>query len=140
MKRLQQQTFSYRYYNNWKNHFSEMKGDVEMSLHKKEGEQVDATPKQKLMHNPIPTDTAGTIDTFSTKSMLTKRNNKQRCRDEVMNEFLFWCRHPLVRLLFHEVTSLHPPSFQRNDFSTCSTYFSVSSKAPIKMRCEDIAN
>ena len=36
-----------------------------------------------------------------------------------MNEFLFWCRHPLVPLLFHEVTSLHPPSFQRNDFSTC---------------------
>ena len=38
-----------------------------------------------------------------------------------MNEFLFWCRHPLVPLLFHEVTSLHPPSFQRNDFSTCIT-------------------
>ena len=36
-----------------------------------------------------------------------------------MNEFLFWYRHPLVPLLFHEVTSLHPPSFQRNDFSTC---------------------
>ena len=33
-----------------------------------------------------------------------------------MNEFLFWYRHPLVPLLFHEVTSLHPPSFQRNDF------------------------
>ena len=26
----------------WKNHFSEMKGDVGMSLHKKEGEQEDA--------------------------------------------------------------------------------------------------
>ena len=37
-----------------------------------------------------------------------------------MNEFLFWCRHPLVRILFHEVTSLHPRSFQRNDFSICS--------------------
>ena len=37
-----------------------------------------------------------------------------------MNEFLFWCRHPLVPLLFYEVTSLHPPSFQRNDFSTCN--------------------
>ena len=81
------------------------------------------TPKQKLIHNPIPTslflsniyvpiveDTAGKIDTFLTKSMFTQRNNKQRCRDGVMNEFLFWCRHPLVHLLFHEVTSLHPPS------------------------------
>ena len=36
---------------------------------------------------------------------------KQRCRDGVMSDF-------------HEVTSLHPPSFHRNDFSTCSTHFS----------------
>ena len=43
-----------------------------------------------------------------------------------MNEFLFWCRYPLIPLLFHDVTSLHHPSFQRNDFSTCSTYLSVS--------------
>ena len=28
--------------------------------------------------------------------------------------------HLLVSLLFHELTSLHPPSFQRNDFSTCT--------------------
>ena len=34
-----------------------------------------------------------------------------------MSEFLFWCRHPLVPLLLHEVTPLHAPSFQRNDFS-----------------------
>ena len=27
--------------------------------------------------------------------------------------------HLLVPLLFHAVTSLHPPSFHRNDFSTC---------------------
>ena len=26
----------------WKNHFSEIKGDVAMSLHEKEGEQEDA--------------------------------------------------------------------------------------------------
>ena len=31
----------YNYYK-WENHFSEMKGDVGMSLHEKEGEQVDA--------------------------------------------------------------------------------------------------
>ena len=36
------------------------------------------------------------------------------------DEFPFWCGHPLVPLLFHEVTSLHPPSFQRNDNSTCN--------------------
>ena len=29
-------------YYKWKNHFSEMKGDVGMSLHEKEGEQEDA--------------------------------------------------------------------------------------------------
>ena len=87
------------------------------------------TPKQKLIHNPIPTffpdlcllldeDIAGKIDSFLTKSMFTQ-TNKQRCRDGAMNEFLFWCRHPLVPLLFHEVTRLHPPSFQGNNFSTC---------------------
>ena len=47
--------------------------------------------------------------------------HKQRCRDRVINDFLSWSRHLLVPLLFHEVTSLHPPSFQRNDFSTCYT-------------------
>ena len=29
-------------WNKWKNHFSEMKGDVGMSVHEKEGEQEDA--------------------------------------------------------------------------------------------------
>ena len=29
--------------------------------------------------------------------------------------------HLLVPFLFHDMTSLHPPSFQRNDFSTCIT-------------------
>ena len=29
--------------NKWKNHFSEMKGDVGMSLHEKEGEQEDGS-------------------------------------------------------------------------------------------------
>ena len=43
---------------------------------------------------------------------------KQRCRDGV-NDFLSWCRHLLVPFLFHDVTSLHPPSFHGNDFSTC---------------------
>ena len=34
--------------------------------------------------------------------------------------FLSWCMHLLVPFLFHALTSLHPPSFHRNDFSTCS--------------------
>ena len=42
-----------------------------------------------------------------------------------MNEFVSWCRHLLVSFLFHALTSLHPPSFHRNDFSTCSTHFSL---------------
>ena len=36
-----------------------------------------------------------------------------------MNEFVSWCRHLLVPFLFHDLTSLHPPSFHRNDLSTC---------------------
>ena len=47
-----------------------------------------------------------------------------RCSDGVMNEFVSWCRHLLVSFLFHALTSLHPPSFHRNDFSTCFTHFS----------------
>ena len=30
-----------------------------------------------------------------------------------MNEFVSWCMHLLVPFIFHEVTSLHPPSFLR---------------------------
>ena len=41
-----------------------------------------------------------------------------------MNEFVSWYKHLLVSFLFHTLTSLHPPSFHRNDFSTCSTHFS----------------
>ena len=44
-------------------------------------------------------------------------------------------RHLLVPFLFHDLTSLHPPSFHGNDFSTCSTHFSLSGKAPTA-RCE----
>ena len=43
-----------------------------------------------------------------------------------MNEFVSWCRHLLVSFLFHALTSLHPPSFYRNDFSTCT----IQSTAP----------
>ena len=56
-------------------------------------------------------------------SAYTQQNSciahKPRCRDGVINDLLSQYRHLLVPLLFHDVTSLHPPSFQRNDFSTC---------------------
>ena len=41
--------------NKWKNHFVEMKGDVGMSVHEKEGKQVNASPTHKTIYNPIPT-------------------------------------------------------------------------------------
>ena len=57
-------------------------------------------------------------------------------RDRIINDFLSLSRHLLIPLLFHELTSLHPPSFQENDFCTCSTYFSfIWGKAPVKMEC-----
>ena len=37
-----------------------------------------------------------------------------------LSDFLFLRRY-LLPLLFLAVTSLHPPSFQRNDISTCTT-------------------
>ena len=52
---------------------------------------------------------------------------KQRCRDGVINDFLSQYRHLLVPLLYHDVTSLHPPSFQRNDLIiTVLIYMCVS--------------
>ena len=107
---------------------------------KKKGNKRMPTPKQKLIHNPIPTSLfivsllvkkVSIVPAKSYKQQIHIRK-KQKCRDGVMNEFLFWCRHPLVPLLFHEVTSLHPPSFQRNDFSTCSTFFPFGVKPPQK--------
>ena len=40
-------------WNKWKNNFSEMKRDVGMSRHEKEGEQEDAS-RQEIIDNPIP--------------------------------------------------------------------------------------
>ena len=51
-------------------------------------------------------------------SFTTNKQNfkaEQRCWDGVKNQFV---RH-LVSFLFHALTSLHPPSFHRNGFSTC---------------------
>ena len=106
-------------------------------MHEKERKQEDAYTKTQT-HNPIPTSLFLSSpqciscsqfkceDVFSLPNAFTtnKQNFEQRCRDGVMNEFVSLCRHLLVSFLFHEVTSLHPPSFHRNDFSTCSTHFS----------------
>ena len=37
------------------NHFSEIKREVGMPPHEKAGDKRMPTPKQKLIHNPIPT-------------------------------------------------------------------------------------
>ena len=41
-------------WNKWKNHFSEMKGDVGMSHHEKEGNKMPIL-RQEIIDNPIPT-------------------------------------------------------------------------------------
>ena len=95
---------------------------------KKKGNKKMPTPRQKVIHNPIPTSlflsrpqyiyiTCQQFDVkmFSLPNAFTTKRQKfrvgQRCKDGVMNEFVSWNRHLLVTFLFHEVTSLHPPSF-----------------------------
>ena len=79
------------------------------------------TPEQKLIHNPIPTssflsdmclllveDITGTIiNSFVTKILFTQTNKERRCRDGVMNEFLFWCRHPFFMKCDIPIHPLH---------------------------------
>ena len=96
---------------------------------KKKGNKKMPRPRQEIIDNPIPTSlffngVATHLQLFNCIPSTHKQQNscishKQRCRDRVINDFLSRSRHLLVPLLFHEVTSLHPPSFQRNDFSTC---------------------
>ena len=133
----------------WKNHFYEMKGDVGMSLHEKKGNKKMPTPRHKVTHNPIPTSLFcfnmlfvclfvcyECIRQSKQHNILTSNclRNMLCCGlgrnkdDGVMSDFVSWCRHLLVPFLFHEVTSLHPPSFHKNDFSTCSTHFSFGAK------------
>ena len=98
---------------------------------KNKGNKKMPTPRHKLIHNPIHTSLFLSSPqcisysqfnvVFSLPNAFTtnKQNSEQRCRDGVMNEFVSWCRHLLVSFIFHALTSLHPPSFHRNDFSTC---------------------
>ena len=108
-----------------------MKGDVGMSVHEKEGKKKEnkkmPRPRQEIIDNPIPTSLfmryaavllfVGTGDAILRRLVNVYTIKKQKCRDTVINDFLSWSRHLLVPLLFHELTSLHPPSFQRNDIS-----------------------
>ena len=45
-----------------------------------------------------------------------------------MNDSLSWCIYASSCSLFHDVTSVHPPSFHRNDFSTCNNMWAISAK------------
>ena len=111
---------------------------------KKKGNKKMSRPRQEIIDNPIPTSFVYVLCSCSvvcgywgcnfknTCKMCSYTIEKQRCRDRVINDFLSRSRHLLVPLLFHEVTSLHPPSFQRNDFSTCSTYFFFLGQSPNK--------
>ena len=98
---------------------------------KKKGNKKMPRQRQEIIDNPIPTSlffnsVATHLQVFlklhpqypQTTGQL--QAHKQRCRDRVINDFLSLSRHLLVPLLFHELTSLHSPSFQRNDFSTCN--------------------
>ena len=101
-------------------------------MKKKENKKMPR-PRQEIIDNPIPTSLfmyyAAVLlfvdigDAILRTLVNVYTIEKQRYRDRVINDFLSWSRHLLVPLLFHEVASLHPPSFQRNDFSTCSTFF-----------------
>ena len=95
---------------------------------KKKRNKKMPTPRQKVIHNPIPTSLfkilthfmyigiciSVCIALFSIKKQ--QFQEKQRCRDGVMNDFLSWCRHLLVPFRFHDLTSLHPTSFMEMIF------------------------
>ena len=99
---------------------------------KKKGNKKMPTPRRKLIHNPIPTSlflsspqcisySQFNVKMFFLCLMHSQQTNKIQNRDVGMGlEFVSWCRHLLVSFLFHALTSLHPPSFHRNDFSTCT--------------------
>ena len=112
-------------WNKWKNHFSEMKGDVGMSHHEKEGNKKMPIPRQEIIDNPIPTSLfsiklsvhiykCSYLSSNCTPSTYTQQNSciahKQRCRDGVINDLLSRYRHLLVPLFFmmrHPYIPLH---------------------------------
>ena len=76
---------------------------------KKKGNKKMPRPKQEIIDNPIPTYLfmyaafllfVGTGDAILSTLVNVYNIEKQRCRDRVINDFLFWSRHLLVPLLF----------------------------------------
>ena len=112
-------------WNKWKNHFSEMKRDVGMSHHEKEGNKKMPIPIQEIIDNPIPTSLfsiklsvhihmCSYFSSNCTPSTHTQQNScivhKQRCRDGVINYLLSRYRHLLVPFFFmmrHPYIPLH---------------------------------
>ena len=121
--------------NKWKNHFSQMKRMYGCHLVRFPSKVpvhgahqllcfggMPMNPKADL--NPVPVDTHVLLkgvticpQIVSTRNRTNHIRKKQRLGMGVINDCLSCCRYVLFSLLFHEVTSLHPPSFQRNDFS-----------------------
>ena len=84
------------------NHFSEMKGNIGISPHEKKGNNRMPTPKQKPIQNHISTSLFDCVNIILVNKSIVPTHcsifihkqkinirNKQRCRDGVMNEFLF---------------------------------------------------
>ena len=101
---------------------------------KKKGNKKMPILRQEIIDNPIPTSLFFNKNTcmytfrsvpiypkilspVHTNDRIATQHHKQRCSDGDINDFLSHYRHllVLVPLHFHDVTSLHPPSFQSND-------------------------
>ena len=92
---------------------------------KKKGNKKMPRSRQEIIDNPIPTsDFQWCSYTFTSVLKIAypvptnnrtaaKHINKDVGIGIIINDFLSRSRHLLVPLLFHEITSLHPPSFQR---------------------------
>ena len=63
-------------WNKWKNHFSEMKGDVGMSLHAKEREQEDAHSREKVVQPHPLLVYSGLHTSCISVQMLSRKNNE----------------------------------------------------------------
>ena len=110
-----------------------MKGDVGVSSHEKEGEQENGYTQRQKVIQPHPYIFVSFNNLY--QNLYVLQSNAQQVKQLLnrnkdvgmgLNDFLSLGGHLLVPLLFHEVASLHPPSFQRNDFSTCSTIRSIT--------------
>ena len=105
---------------------------------KKEGNKKMPTPRHKLIHNPIPTSLFWILfvccecirqrkSIFTLNWLHEIHCGLERNKDVGMGLWMSLCLGVgifLFPFFFMPLTSLHSPSFHRNDFSTCSTHFS----------------